>query len=81
MVSISGAAFRAIERAVTELDRHGIEVEQCQIVVEFALDSISVSFRDPHWTPMRRGSGPNLTGFDVELKPDTFEILRSGFSK
>jgi hypothetical protein len=81
MVSISGTTFRAIERAIMELDHHGIKVEKFQIVVEIALDSISVSFRDPHWTPKRRGSGPNLTGFDVELKPDTLEILRSGFCK
>jgi hypothetical protein len=63
------------------LDRHGRKVDQYEISVEVASNLITISFRDPQWTPHQRGSGPNLTGFDVELKPDTFEILRSGFTK
>jgi hypothetical protein len=81
MVSISGQPFRAIEIAVRELNRHGLQVDKYEIAVQSSQNIIIVSFNGPDRPRTQLGSGPNMVGFSVELNADTLEVTDSSFIK
>jgi hypothetical protein len=79
--TVSGWSFRAIEAAVTELKRHGLNVDDYQIFVVRHGSLLAVLFRDP-------ADAPNLSKIGcvgprecltVQLAVEDFRIIRSDY--
>jgi hypothetical protein len=77
---IPGRTYRAIERAVTELRRHGLTADPYEIVLERSPHGMFVLFRDPDRSRTQLGSSPNVPEFWVELDGTT-EVVSSAFTK
>ena len=79
--SISGRSFRAIQVAVTELERNKLNVGDYRITLQQSDRSIFVLFRNPNASQEQRGSsGPRPT-FSVELSNDGLQVIRSQFER
>ena len=81
MLSFSGRTFRAREIAAKELDRHGLQIEKYDVLVEQSPTKAVVLFVDPSRAPRQLGSGPHLPGFEAEVDVGTLEVSDSNFTK
>ncbi len=76
---ISGKTLSVIQAALPEAQKQHIDLRKYKIVVTESADSYVVSFVDPDFkrAKMEAGSSPNLIEFEVELRKEGLQVIKS----
>lgn len=81
METISGKGFVAIQTALPEFTKKGLNVTQYVIWIRETDASIIVVFDDPQRAPSQRGSSPGKPAFEVELAKPDLKVVRANFAR
>jgi hypothetical protein len=83
--SISGRNYLAIEAAAVEFARQGLDISRYRITVHETEASLFVTFIDADVPDEQRrhvrGNPGKIPGFEVQLKRDNFQVVRSNFTR
>lgn len=77
--SISGKSLKIIEAALPEAVRKHLDVGKYKIVVMQSEQSYLVVFDDPNRPEGQRGSTSRMPGFEVEVRREDLQVIRSNF--
>lgn len=77
--SISGKSFKIIQATLPEVAKNHFDLEKFKIVVMESESSYLVIFDDPKRAEGQRGNTSKLPSFEIELRKDDLQIVRSNF--
>jgi hypothetical protein len=79
MESISGKTLKVIQSALPEAARNNVDFTKYLILVAESDSSYVVCFDDPERKPGQRGSTNRMLSFEVEIRKETLQVIRSNF--
>lgn len=81
ITEISGKSLKIIQIAIPEAAKHNVDWERRKIVVMESDSTFLVLFDDPDRAAGQRGSTSNFSTYEVEIKKDGYQIVRSNYSR
>jgi hypothetical protein len=79
--SISGTSLVAIQTALPELQKVGLNFEKYRIYVVVDNSELTVVFADPATPKGYYGSTPGMPGFNVVLSSDGKQVLKTFYTR
>lgn len=77
--SILGTTLKVIQAAMPRFEEQGLKLNKYVVSVFEQESSFIVVFDDPKRPAGQRGSTPDVTAFEVEIKKQGLQVVRANF--